>query len=108
MKRSWFNAPAEQALERAYSAFAERYPEWVAALFDRHFLSKRLRLLLRGNLTLPGATVLALWWADHLGLSEPSRTRWAQEITPAAAFFLEALRAELASQQRGPNLVPGT
>jgi hypothetical protein len=35
-----------QAMRRAYASFASQYPEWAAAYFDKHFLSRRVVPLL--------------------------------------------------------------
>lgn len=94
MKNLWTNHQ-QRAIARAYARFSERYPGWSEALFDQHFLYQRLRLLLEGGLTLPDATGLASWWANHIGLSEASRARWMPDLVPAACVFLELLRAEL-------------
>jgi hypothetical protein len=85
----------QQALGSAYTALRLHHPQWAEALFDEQFLFGRFQFLLRGNFTLPDAATLASWWADHLGLSEATRTRWIPQIIPAARLFLETLRSKL-------------
>ena len=51
------------ALRRAYRRFARHYPEWVANLFDAHFLTHSAAPLLARRLqqaTLPSPTELAV------------------------------------------------
>lgn len=85
----------QQALARAYTTLHQHYPQLAEALFDEDFLFGRVKFLLRNNFTLPDATTLASWWADHLGLSEAARTHWVPQIIPAARLFQETLRSEL-------------
>lgn len=92
MKITWFNSRNKLAIAQAYAAFAQRYPQWRVDLFDRPFLERRMGLL-KGNL--PDAQSLALCWADHVGLSEPSRSARVAELMPAAAFFLQTLGGKM-------------
>lgn len=85
----------QQALVNAYAVLRQHNPQWAEALFDEHFLFGRIQLLLRSDFTLPDATTLASWWADHLGLSQTARARWIPQIIPAARLFLETLHSEL-------------
>jgi hypothetical protein len=88
-----------QALGRAYRAFARRNPEWTDALFDEHFLTHTAARLFaayyqRGEL--PSADRLARLWARQLPTID--RAHQAQRITEATAAahdFLRRLSVEL-------------
>ena len=81
------------ALKRAYASFAGYYPQWVASLFDDHFLSHGAASLLAGYVrdgSLPQPIELALAWDEQLGPVTPAvRERRIAELTPVAADFLD-------------------
>jgi len=93
----------QTALARAYAAFARRYPQWTASLFDETFLkSPEVVPLLAGLLTRrgqPDPAELARRFAAHLGQRDPDRWDRLVEATRAAADFLTWLEAELARQE---------
>jgi hypothetical protein len=87
-----------RAAQRAHAAFARQYPEWQAALFDEHFVARRVLPLLerRPPGALPTSAALAHAWAAQFGRPGAARRRiQAARLMPAAAWFLEALEREL-------------
>jgi hypothetical protein len=88
------------ALKRAYASFAGYYPQWVASLFDEHFLRHSVASLLAGYVqtgTLPQPIELVLAWDEQLGPTTPAiRERRLAELAPVAANFLDWLAVELA------------
>ncbi len=90
------------ALARAYAAFARRYPDLTAPLFDDTFLKGPAAPLSAQSLTRrgrPDPADLARCWAEHLGHRDPAARPHLSEATRAAADFLKLLEAELAEQQ---------
>jgi hypothetical protein len=85
-----------QAMTRAYTAFAHRHPEWVAALFDKHFLEYTAAPMFATYCQsgeLPPVHTVARLWANQL----PTIAR-EQRITAASAAahdFLILLNTEL-------------
>src|SRR5688572_9634101 len=61
------------ALRRTQTRFAEAYPQWVASLFDEHFVNDRLLPLLEDRYlhhqTLPEPAELAKNWDKMLELA---------------------------------------
>jgi hypothetical protein len=101
------------ALHRAWSHLAARYPEAVASLFDEYFLSHAARDLLSvyvqpdasGGLR-PTPHQLAAAWEAQMSFSAPQvlRRRRMADMLPVAADFLRWLEAEL---DRPPARVAG-
>ena len=93
----------QTALARAYIAFARRYPEWTASLFDETFLKSEPVLPLLAELLTrrgrPDPPELARRFAAHLGHRDPDRWVRLSEATRAAADLLTWLEAELARQE---------
>jgi len=90
------------ALARAYTAFARRYPQWAATLFDEPFLRGAAAPLLARCLMRdkpPQASELASAWADQLAWRGETRAQGLAEVTPAAADFLQELTAELRARR---------
>ena len=88
------------ALRRTQTRFAEAYPQWVASLFDEHFVNDRLLPLLEDRYlhhqTLPEPVELAKTWDKMLELANLEvRQRRIEELTPAARDFIQWLAAEL-------------
>jgi hypothetical protein len=88
------------ALRRTYSRFAAVYPQWVACLFDKHFVTCYLTPLLEPRYlqqqVLPEAAELAKAWDKELGLvSLEVRQRRVAELTPVAGEFIRWLDGEL-------------
>ncbi len=79
------------ALAQAYTAFARRYPDLAASLFDETFLTgpaalPLIQLLIRRGH--PDPADLARRWAQHLGHRDPAAWPRLIEATRAAADFL--------------------
>jgi hypothetical protein len=87
------------AMRRAYASFANQYPEWAAAYFDQHFLSRRVVPLLSQAgrpYGFPQPSVVAGAWVDQLAIpDEHKRQQLIAEATPVASDFLRMLRTEL-------------
>jgi|GEM_PF-5999655 len=98
LKRNPQRLAFQVALTRTYATFSEQHPQWTGALFDQHFLAHAAapllaRCLLRSDP--PTGAELAATWAEHLALSEETRTRRLPEATQVAADFLATLDREL-------------
>jgi hypothetical protein len=98
LKRDPQRLAFQVALTRTYATFSEQHPQWTGALFDQHFLTHAAapllaRCLLRSDP--PTGAELAATWADHLALSEETRTRRLPEATRVAGDFLATLDREL-------------
>ncbi|MFP4439220.1 MAG: hypothetical protein ACLFVO_18420, partial [Chloroflexaceae bacterium] len=98
LKRNPQRLAFQVALTRTYATFSEQHPQWTGALFDQHFLAHAAapllaRCLLRSDP--PTGAELAATWADHLALSEETRTRRLPEATRVAGDFLATLDREL-------------
>lgn len=90
----------DEAVSRAFARFGQSHPEWVAALFDEHFLKQQVT----PRLTLYGASPviplapdeLATAWADQFTwFDEDKRHSLIDDLIPAAYSFLRQLEAEL-------------
>ena len=91
----------QAALARAYTAFARKYPDLVASLFDESFLKTEAAPLLAQLLTRrgrPNPAELTRLWARHLGHDDPDTWPRLDQATRAAADFLTWLEAELAKE----------
>lgn len=85
------------ALARAYEQFVKQHPDWAAALFDHHFLTRLevvdLLATLLSRRGQPDPARLAALWAAQL-----HRTNPLQEVEAVAAAFLRLLDNELAAR----------
>ena len=88
----------EHAVDEALQFFSKEHPEWVAALFDEHFLKNAGRpILLRlvegsmGSL----AEQLASAWVDQIYTSHRVRQDLVHEFKPVAARFLQSVQMAL-------------
>ncbi|WP_298405995.1 hypothetical protein, partial [uncultured Chloroflexus sp.] len=91
----------QEALEKAYTTFSDRYPDWKASLFDEHFLRGAAAPVLAQLLTRrgqPDPADLACKWVQHLGHQDPQAWPRLSDATRAAADFLDRLEAELKTQ----------
>ena len=98
--QGWQKWVFQAALRRTYSQFAEAYPQWVACLFDKHFVTYYLAPLLEERYLqqqlLPEAAELAKAWDKELDLASLEvRQRRIAELTPAAGDFIRWLAVEL-------------
>jgi hypothetical protein len=86
------------AVRKAFTAFSRDHPDWVAALFDEHFLLKIAEKVLtdmRGNPRTLDPSVLADVWADQVWMTQETRKKMVRELTPVAFEFLDRLFAEM-------------
>lgn len=89
----------QAALRQVYHGFAAQYPDWVAGLFDQHFLLYSAGPVVeqyRQQGTLPTPIELATAWDRQLGpASEAVRQRRMAELTPVAADLLASVASAL-------------
>lgn len=95
-----------RAVRQAYITFAYRYPEWVAELFDAHFINTHLMpMLLRaadaGEKVSP--LQVAELWARQVSMLPSLRQQHIARMIPAATHFLCMVADELAIAQVGPE-----
>jgi hypothetical protein len=88
-----------RAVRHAFSTFARTYPNWVAALFDEHFVQFHLLPLLQraaeaGEKVTPAQ--VAEIWARQVSMLPSLREKHIARIMPAATHFLCMVADELA------------
>lgn len=86
------------AIRNAYALFAQQHPQWVAVLFDEHFLTERAAPLWRryqNEGALPTPLELAVLWGEQVNTSPELKHRHVGEMKLAAACFLALLATEL-------------
>ena len=95
-----------RAVRRAYLTFARTYPNWVATLFDEHFINTHLLPLLH-NAAHGGDKVtarqVAELWARQVSMLPSLRQKHIARIVPVATHFLCMVADELAATQVGPT-----
>ena len=95
-----------RAVHQAFSTFARAYPNWVATLFDEHFVNHKLLPLLhsaaQGGDKVTARQVAELW-ACQVSMLPSLRQKHIARIVPAATHFLGMVVDELAETQVGPN-----
>ena len=98
--QNWFKkSDLTVALRQTYTRFAQQHPEWVACLFDEHFVENGVSMIVEqhlknGSQIDPGE--LATVWDKQLGPARDSiRQHRIAELTPIAAEFVTSLQAEL-------------
>jgi hypothetical protein len=99
LARKYQQRAFRQAVSRAYTIFAQRYPEWAASHFDEYFLTHDAAFLLDRigqGVASPGPFALAYVWSHQMTwFKEETRQRLIAELTPVASDFLRLLEAEL-------------
>lgn len=94
------------ALVNAYRDFEKKYPEWMASLFDRHYVETRILPMLQahseGRINIH-AFLLAYEWSNQLHLEPETRSELVLEMIPAAADFLKAVDLELTKKSQVTN-----
>jgi type VI protein secretion system component VasF len=100
--QSYQRRTLRRAVRQAYVTFAYRYPEWVAVLFDAHFINAHLMpLLLRaaeaGEKITPAQ--VAELWARQVSMLPTLRQQHTARMIPAATHFLCMVADELAMNQ---------
>jgi hypothetical protein len=96
--RDYHRRSLHRALKVAYTSFARLHPQWVASLFDRHFVYHHLLPMLvtaseRGTPVTPED--VAERYAAQISCLPTSRARYCAEVMPAAAYFLHLVAAAL-------------
>jgi hypothetical protein len=104
--QSYQRRTLRRAVRQAYFNFARRYPQWVAALFDEHFVRIHLLPLLQraadsGDKVTPGQ--VATMWARQVSMLPRLRQQHTARMVPAATHFLCMVADELAETQVGPK-----
>lgn len=100
-----------RVVRQAYAHFARKYPNWVAALFDEHFVNNHLLPLLHTSIERGDkiqAWQVAELWANQISLLPSQRQQHRAAIMPAATRFLCLLADALAESQvvgGAPSLV---
>jgi hypothetical protein len=77
-------------LDTAFADFAQRRPEYVAALFDKHFVQTRVAPALAAPSAAPQMTPqrLATMWAAQFGEHASDQERLIKAALPAAGDFI--------------------
>jgi hypothetical protein len=86
------------AVSVAYARFGRDYPQWVASLFDDHFVYHHLlpMLISAGEAGVPVTTEqVAARYAEQVSGHPASRDRLRAEVMPAADYFLHLVAAAL-------------
>ncbi len=95
-----------RAVTLAYRAFANRNPQWVAALFDEYFVLTHVLPLLQ-NAAKSGDKVtplqIAELWARQVSMLPSMRQQHTARMMLAATHFLCMVADELAATQVGQN-----
>jgi hypothetical protein len=94
------------ALRQAHVAFARRYPEWVAALFDEYFINAHvLPMMVRAAETNAKVTPVQVAdaWARQVSFLPTSRQKHTARVIPIATHFLCMVADELSTTQVGPQ-----
>jgi hypothetical protein len=95
-----------RAVRQAYVTFARTYPNWVASLFDAHFINMHLLPLLHSAAESGDkvtARQIAELWARQVSLLPSLRQKHTARVVPIATHFLWMVANELATTQVGPN-----
>jgi hypothetical protein len=90
------------AVRKAYRTFARQHPQWVAALFDEHFVLTHVLPLLqqaasRGDTVTPDQ--IADLWARQISMLPSLRQQHTTRIVPATSHFLGLVTDTLAQTQ---------
>jgi hypothetical protein len=104
--QSYQRRTLRRAVRQAYANFAIRYPQWVAALFDEHFVYTHLLPMLqgaaqRGDKVTP--VEVTETWARQISIMPSLRQQHMARMIPAATHFLCMVAEELAKAQVGQN-----
>lgn len=104
-RRAYKTRSLNQALTHTYASFAERYPQWTAALFDEYFLTHQaMPLLTRAGEDSDrlDPVKLATAWSEQLTwFNEQHRQSIIADLIPAAASFLRTFEVELSATSTG-------
>lgn len=104
--QSYQRRTLRRAVRQAYATFADHYPQWVAALFDEHFVNAHLLPMLQraagiGDKVTPGEVAEA--WARQISILPSLRQQHIAAIMPVATHFLCMVAEALAETEVGSN-----
>jgi hypothetical protein len=104
--QSYQRRALRRAVRHAYTAFARAHPNWVAALFDEHFVNTHLLPTLqmaaeRGDKVTP--MQVAELWARQVSMLPSLRQKHTARMIPAATRFLCMVADNLAESQFNPS-----
>jgi hypothetical protein len=97
--QSYQRRTLRRAVRRAFATFARTYPNWVATLFDEHFVHIHLLpLLQRAAETSEKVTPMQIaeLWARQVSILPSLRQKHSAHMLPAARDFLGMVADELA------------
>jgi hypothetical protein len=104
--QSYHRRTLRRATYNAYHTFARQYPQWVASLFDEHFVLTHVVPLLQ-DAAKAGDTVTAAqiagMWARQVSALPTLRQQRIARMMPAATHFLCMVADEVAEAQVGHN-----
>jgi len=98
LARDYHRRSLRTAVTIAYASFGRHYPEWVASLFDDHFVYHHLLpiLITAGEAGVPVITEqVAEQYADQVSDDPTSCDRFRAEVMPAADYFLHLVAAAM-------------
>jgi hypothetical protein len=104
--QSYQRRTLRRGVRAAYAHFADLYPQWVATLFDEHFVDAHLLpMLLRAATTGSKVTPVevAEAWARQVSILPSLRQQHIARVIPVATHFLCMVAEELAETQVGPT-----
>ena len=104
--QSYQRRTLRRAVRQAYFNFARHYPNWVATLFDEHFVMTHLLPTLQraadaGDKVTP--VQVAELWARQVSMLPSLRQKHSARMIPAATHFLCMVADELAASNVGPS-----
>jgi hypothetical protein len=96
------NQFARDAVDRAFTAFQSRHPDYAASLFDEHFLHVSVAPLITapGDLAALSADQIAEAWADQYRGRARGREKLIAGAAAVAADFIELLTVAVAAPPR--------
>jgi hypothetical protein len=102
--QSYERRTLRRAVRQAYTIFARQYPNWVAALFDEHFVNTHLLPILQraadaGDKVTP--MQVAELWVRQVSILPTLRQKHIARVMPAATHFLCMVADTLAETNVG-------
>ncbi|MCC6455699.1 MAG: hypothetical protein IT328_12185 [Caldilineaceae bacterium] len=103
---SYQRRSVRRAARAAYAQFADLYPQWVATLFDVHFVDTHLLPMLLKAATTGGKVApaeVAEAWARQISLLPSLRQQHIARVLPVATHFLCMVAEEVVETEVGPT-----